>query len=315
MNQYVDLNRIEFVITDACSGRCRHCSNGGRTENSGSVNANASAAAIKQLAESFTIESVMTFGGEPLLYADTVCKIHSAARDCGIPMRQIITNGFFSKDEERIDKVAKSLCDSGVNDILLSVDVFHQEFIPLEPVLQFAEALVRYKTPSLCVHPAWVVSEQHENSYNSETKRLLKLFSDRGIAASEGNNIFPSGNALKHLGEYFAPPDKIDFSALCGSVPYTTRLDEIKSFGINPNGDVNLCSITIGNIYKDNIMDIVDRYDPYSSPATHAVLTGGVSWLMRYAEAQGLTFDTSDCRSACGVCRKIMEAAGEKSKG
>lgn len=315
MNKYINLNRIEFVITDACSGRCKHCSNGEHIGNSNSVNANASVTTIKHLAERFAIESVMTFGGEPLLYSDTVCKIHAAARDCGIPRRQIITNGFLSKDVERIDKVAKSLCDSGVNDILLSVDVFHQEFIPLEPVLQFAEALERYNTPSLRVHPAWVVSEQHENSYNAETKRLLKLFADKGILVNEGNNIFPSGNALKHLGEYFSPPDKIDFSVPCGSVPYTTRLDEIKCFGINPNGDVNLCSITIGNIYKDDIMEIVDRYDPYSSPATQAVLTGGVSGLMRYAEAQGLTVETSDCRSECGVCRKIMEAAGEKLNG
>ncbi len=34
-----------------------------------------------------------------MLYADTVYKVHAAARDCGIPRRQIITNGFFSKDE------------------------------------------------------------------------------------------------------------------------------------------------------------------------------------------------------------------------
>ena len=38
MDHYIDLNRIEFVITDACSGRCKHCSNGdslGRHENTG----------------------------------------------------------------------------------------------------------------------------------------------------------------------------------------------------------------------------------------------------------------------------------------
>ena len=39
-----------------------------------------------------------------------------------------------------------------------------------------------------------------------------------------------------------------------------------------------------------------------------AVLNGGVAELMRYAEAQGVTVDISDCRSACGVCRKVMAA-------
>jgi MoaA/NifB/PqqE/SkfB family radical SAM enzyme len=174
MNRYMNLNRIEFVITDACSGRCKHCSKGERSNAGGSVNADTAVTAVRRLAGRFEITSVMTFGGEPLLYADTVCKIHAAARDCGIPKRQLITNGFFSKDEDRINGVAKELCDAGANDILLSVDVFHQEFIPLEPVMHFADALLRNNAPSLRVHPAWVVNEQNDNPYNTETRRLLK---------------------------------------------------------------------------------------------------------------------------------------------
>lgn len=34
----------------------------------------------------------MTFGGEPLLYPEVVCKIHKAAEEMGIPERTIITN-------------------------------------------------------------------------------------------------------------------------------------------------------------------------------------------------------------------------------
>ena len=272
------------------------------------MNAAAAVSAIKKLTERFSIESVMTFGGEPLLFADAVCKIHAAARDCGIQERQLITNGFFSKDEQKIDEVAKALCESGVNDILLSIDVFHQEFIPLEPVMWFAEALLRCKAPRLRVQPAWVVNEKAENLYNTQTRRLLKLFADKGIAANDGNDIFPSGNALKHLGEYFAPPGEVDLSVPCGAMPYTERLDEVSSFSINPNGDVCLCSVIIGNIHTNDVLDIVDNYDPYANPAWNAIIIGGVSELLRYTEKQGITTDISDCRSACGVCRKLMTA-------
>ena len=311
MSRYIDLNRIEFGVTDACSGRCKHCSKGERLDRGGSVDADAAVTAIKRLSERFSIKSVMTFGGEPLLFSDTVCKIHAAARNCGILKRQLITNGFFSKDTQKIDEVAKALCTSGVNDVLLSVDVFHQEFIPLEPVEYFAEALVKHEIPSLRVHPAWVVNEENDNPYNTETKRLLKVFTDKGIRANGGNNISPSGNALKYLTEYFAPPDKVDLSAPCGSAPYTSRLDEISCFGINPNGDVNLCSITIGNIYANDVLEIVDSYDPYKNPIWRTVLESGVSGLLSYAEAQGAMVDISDCRSACGVCRKVMSAMQE----
>ena len=54
---------------------------------------------------------------------------------------ELITNGFFTKDKDRINEVVKQLADSGVNSILLSVDAFHQETIPLEPVKCFAECV------------------------------------------------------------------------------------------------------------------------------------------------------------------------------
>jgi len=28
LNQYMDLKRIEFVVTNACTSRCKHCSFG-----------------------------------------------------------------------------------------------------------------------------------------------------------------------------------------------------------------------------------------------------------------------------------------------
>ena len=309
MNRYIHLNRIEFVVTNACSGRCKHCSNAAQAKPAvGSVDAEAAARTVAQLAERFDIQSAMTFGGEPLLYADAVCKIHSAARRCGIPVRELITNGYFSKDEHKIDEVAQSLHASGVSDILVSVDVFHQEYIPLELVMQFAEALQRYGIPYLRVHPAWVADESAENPHNAETKRLLNLFAEKGIQSTNGNNIYPSGNALIHLAEYFAPPENIDLSTPCGSLPYTERLDDISCLGINPNGDVNLCSVTIGNIHETDILDIIDRYDPYANPAWRSLLDGGIPELLRYAETQGISIDTTDCRSTCGICRKIMSA-------
>lgn len=278
------------------------------------MDAGAARNVIERLAEKFEVESVMTFGGEPLLYADTVGILQAAARDCGIPKRQIITNGYFSREQQKIDKVAETLCRSGVNDLLLSVDVFHQEYIPLEPVIQFADALIKHGVPSLRVQPAWLVDEKHSNPYNAETKRLMKRFLDKGIQASEGNIVFPSGNALKHFSQWFPPAEAVDLSEPCGSAPYTTRLDEVNCISINPNGNVDLCSITIGNIYRQDILAIVNDYNPHGIPAARALLNGGVAELLSYAETLGAAIDISDCRSACGVCRKVMAAINAKMK-
>jgi len=312
MNHYINLNRIEFVITHACSGSCRHCSNGDMLSGRTSVDLAAAQNTIRCLTDVYPVQSVMTFGGEPMLYTDTVCGIHRSASRNGVTNRQLITNGYFSTKGSVIDEAAKKLCDAGVNDVLLSVDVFHQESIPLEPVERFAAALIRNGIPSLRVHPAWVINRDHDNPLNRETRRLIHLFAEKGIPANEGNIVFPSGNAVKYLSEYFPPRETIDLSRPCGSEPYTERPDKVSSLSVNPNGDIIICAAVIGNMYQNDIYRIIQNYNPYQNPALRAVLTGGVTGLLDYAWSLGMVLDISDCGSACGICRKVMTSLTAK---
>lgn len=248
MNEYTkNLNRIEFVMTLACTGKCRHCSQGEHRNCPQHIDGDLAAGAVRDLAGVRKIESVMTFGGEPLLYPDDVCKIHNAAKEMHIPKREIITNGYFSKNNDRIKAVAEKLCESGVNSIMLSVDAFHQETIPIEYVKLFAEC-IKTNGVKIEVHPAWLVSEKDDNPYNAETVKLLESFYKLGIGASSGNVIFPSGNALKYFGEYFDGDDKYES-------PYEQNPDDIRAVTVSPNGDV-LC----GNINDSSIVEIIETY-------------------------------------------------------
>ncbi|MBQ7954768.1 MAG: radical SAM protein [Lachnospiraceae bacterium] len=250
MNPYIqNLNRIEFLITLACTGRCKHCSEGEHVNCGDYIDGDIATQVVYQVAEKYNIQSLMTFGGEPLLRPEAVCKIQRAALDCGIPKRQLITNGFFSKDAKRIEAVAKELAKSGVNAIALSVDAFHQETIPLEPVKIFAKA-VQAEGISLCTHPAWLVSKEAENPYNQRTREILEEFDLMGITPSEGNVIFPGGNALKYLKEYF------DLSQKQVS-PYEENPEDVRAICIEPDGKV-----LGGNIYRTGIMDILAGYAP-----------------------------------------------------
>ena len=122
MNKHLkNLNRIEFVVTMACSGKCKHCSQGDHKSND-KIDKDLAADAVRKIAKEYNIQSVMTFGGEPLLCHETVCEIHKAAREMDIPQRQLITNGYFSKDFDKIKLVAQKIIESGVNEILLSAD-------------------------------------------------------------------------------------------------------------------------------------------------------------------------------------------------
>lgn len=250
MNEYVkNLNRIEFVVTMACTGKCRHCSEGDHSSCSGHIDADIAANAIREVCKNYQIASLMTFGGEPLLYPEVVYKIHKTAAEMGIPQRDLITNGFFSKGRKRIREVVDLLADSGVCGILLSVDAFHQETIPLEPVKYFAECVIDSDI-SMSLSPAWLVSEADHNPYNVQTREVLNEFAYLKIPVSSGNVIFPSGNAIKYLSEYF---DK----NLTYSNPYDEDPRDIRAISFSPNGDV-----LNGNIYQSKILDIINEYKP-----------------------------------------------------
>lgn len=60
----------------------------------------------------------------------------------------------------------------------------------------------------------------------------------------------PIGNAKKYFGKYY-DKDKEYIS------PYQQDCENITAISINPNGDT-----LGGNIYKENIIDILNAYEP-----------------------------------------------------
>ena len=248
MNQYLkNLNKIEFVVTYACTGRCKHCSEGDHTACGERIDPGIAADAMRKIAAEYDIKTVMTFGGEPLLYTDAVYAIMEIAKELNIPKRQVITNGYFSKNAEKIREVAQRLAACGVNDLLLSVDAFHQETIPLDVVKQFAAEAKKCGIP-IRLQPAWLVSASDNNPYNRKTRKILDNFADMEISENEGNIIFPEGNALKYLAEYFT--DELPEN------PYVEDPRDVRCVSFEPNGNV-----LGGNVYERDIMENIRTYN------------------------------------------------------
>ena len=249
MNTYLrNLEKIEFVVTDACTGRCKHCSEGDHTGCNDRIDPWIAAEVVRKVAKVYNIQTVMVFGGEPLLHPDAVYSIIGAAREMNIKRRQVITNGFFSQNPDCIRRVAFGLYNSGVNDLLLSVDTFHQETIPLSPVMDFAREVIGLGIP-IRLSPAWLVSPNDDNPYNERTREILSEFSGMNVTIGEGNIVFPEGNALKYLSQYFSGHTPIN--------PYVEDPYAVKCLSVSANGDV-----LNGNIYRMDIIDIIDNYTP-----------------------------------------------------
>ena len=249
INQHLkNLTKIEFVITNACTGKCKHCSEGAHKACGESIDPTVAALAVKRVAEAYDLQTVMTFGGEPLLYPEAVYAILNAAKEMSVPRRQVITNGYFSTRIEKIREVVCRLAACGVNDLLLSVDAFHQETIPLDVVQKFASEALACGIP-VRLSPAWLVSREDDNPYNRETRRILGSFSRLNIPVGEGNVVFPEGNALQYLAAYFddTPPEN----------PYVEDPRDLRCLSVSPNGD-----LLNGNLYAEDVMEIIKNYTP-----------------------------------------------------
>lgn len=113
----------------------------------------------------------------------------------------------------------------------------------IESVKIFADEILKSGI-RIRLQPAWLVGKEHDNPYNRKTIEILEKLRKDGFEEASGNVIFPSGNALKYLGEYFNSEKKY-------VSPYTETPRDIHSISIAPNGD-----IFNDNIYCTDILKI-----------------------------------------------------------
>ena len=305
MKYFKNLDRLEFSVTYLCSSECRHCFVGNETKQryKGHIPKELAVNIVDSMADKFKLNSVMTFGGEPMLFPDVTCAIFSTAKKHGIPRRDVISNGYWTKDLGKVKDLAQQLVESGANLIVLSVDCFHAEHVPLKFPETTAQELLNAGVEVLKWQPVWVISKDHDNKYNRKTKEVLKSLSHINIPVSDGNIVDQRGQALDTVGDMLV---KKPISELhCGNDDYTERPDDITALTIEPNGNFNLCPNFHGECSKENIIDILKKYNPYKDEISKIILEKDLQGLAAYAEKNKLKLNAEGYYSACDMCNKI----------
>jgi hypothetical protein len=315
MNKYLTVKRIEFAVTYLCNAKCRHCYS---THSKGAfpthIDKSLALEIVRKVGRKYKPESIMTFGGEPLLFPDIVCAIHKEAASVGIPLREVITNGYWSNNSRRIKEIAKNLAESGVNSIIISVDAFHQEHVPLDIVRKTAEACLQAGIEDITWDPCWVISEDDDNRYNRKTKFILKELEDLPIRNSGGNAMEPEGLALVNLKEFLPPRKKIP-AGKCGDIPYTEPLNSTKCIYVEPDGRIAVCKdFYIGNASKTDIVDLIESYDPFKIPEMKAIIENGMKGLIEWARTKGVEPDPEGYYSICQMCTDIRKRVSKTLK-
>lgn len=303
MNKFLHLNRIEFLVTSKCTSQCHHCHVLPGIPK-GVLSLDKAKLAIDLATENHPIDSVMAFGGEPLLYPEITCSIFEYSTQKGIPTKELITNCFWTKDHTKIDEICYQLKKSSANKILLSIDYFHQEFLDFEIVRYTVEKLSKLVFENIYLHPCWYESPSAANQYDEKTRKYLAQLSEFRIPTGAGNTLFPSGKAALNYKDKFRPIKSFD-QIYCGSEPYSGRPDTIDTLTIDPDATVSVCGQD-----KMEIEDFINHYNPYKDEIMKTFLNNGVHELVKLAEKSNIKFELSDYYSPCEACiafRKVIK--------
>ena len=307
MNKHVNLQRLEFIVTFRCASRCEHCSVCTDTADTTIRHMDLTLAkkAITDAQNLYGIKSLMTFGGEPLLFADFTAALHRHAAELGVMKRQLITSGYFSPDPEKIKKVVRQIKDCGVNSVLVSVDCFHEKHLDYETVERFLQELKNVGVQNVKLCPAWVVNKQHDNPYNARTKELLAGFEYLGFPEDVGNDIAHGGRATENLKEYL-PKRRPRVFGNCTTHKYRQPIDNVEVLLVRPNGDVCVCGV-IGSLQKNSLPEIIAGFDYSKNEVFAAVARNGSEGIYEVAAKHKIPLKEEGYFSVCDLCRDIRK--------
>ncbi len=326
MRQFVDLERVELILTYRCNSNCSHCLIQPHIYHNETLSVSNVRKITENICKFHNPISIMGFGGEPILAIESCIEMLKVAKKYQIPHRQILSNGYWVKNLNKnniknIKRIGHRLADAGLNSIKISVDFFHQENIPIEIPLEVGKVLDMLDVSEVEFSPRWIGGKDVENIYNTKTKDYLSKVKDEALKIDEGDVIQKRGNALKELSAYFKPikitgDEKCplldeDFEGNVSKNESSHSLLNIKNICISPTGDVIVGkNIIIGNAISEDLTDILANYNPFEFPDLAAIIRKGLRGLMDLGEKEGIKLPKGPFYSVCDACLKWRKSLG-----
>lgn len=211
-----------------------------------------------------TVGLVVFSGGEPTLLGDDLFAAIAYAKQRG-RLTRVVTNGWWGKTPEAADAFLGRLIDAGLHEINISLDDFHQEWIPLESVKNAFLACVRRKFRCLLAHKvlrnARVTKEHLEEVFGVE---LVQWEQGREYTADEEYRLIGTGVVIP-VGpkpDEYSPAELTygQFRGGCSSVLRDVIIGANHQFlpccGIVTK---NLPELTFGDLREKPLIDAIDE--------------------------------------------------------
>ena len=295
------LRQLVLNVTLQCPLRCAHCCFSSDMFKGGCLSADDVALAIRQAAESPTLEMVCFVGGDPLLHPALVADGVRHAASLGLKT-SITTSAFWAKSPEKARSVLTALRAAGLTDIVISYDDAHAAFVRESFI---ANALVEARALGITVRIAVVVETGSRITADS-LRTSLGLDGDRSVKVYQtvANSTGRAAETYAAQGE--AQPIHPDaYRGPCQSVLNTVEIDHEGGIrpccGVLPHHD----ALQVGHIKGEGIVSAMK--DAAADPLLRWIsLEGPVAILAQLTAEDEKPMKPEDFDGICTACDRLF---------
>jgi hypothetical protein len=302
------------MLSYRCSNACRHCLYrcSPRQPNEW-MTLEMAERVFSALAAEEELQSIHIAGGEPGLRLDLLEEIIQVGVSMGIPIAYVETNASWCTDAETTRQRMQRLKEAGLPAILVSVSMFHNEFVPFERTRICVEAggevFGRDNVIIYLPHMYDLLSQMpHEGTHQLEEFCRWLGIDHRGEDVPALYQVIPSGRAPEALREcYRLLPASRFRGQTCRSELLSTS-----HFHIDQHGDLftGLCA----GLAPAAIDDLHPTITEDTHPVFCRLCVDGPFGLMRLArERFGYEERSDGYASKCDLCfdvRRRLHATG-----
>lgn len=257
---------------------------------------------IERVSEINSIKWLSLSGGEPFLFPKLLKSCISSASNLGFST-EVVTNGFWGKTVKSAKYILDDLLALGLDVINLSIDDFHQKYIPLEKVLNCYKAA---KEVGLKI----VILSTFKKRSRLTLDKIIEILGRDEVQIIGGPKIKePFAIAIKTevvpvgRGEKISREDlaisNLKFSGPCVEV--------LRDIGIDPRGEVLPCCnalsqlSSIGNLNYDSLYSIIQ--DSWNESIFQILATKGPEKLCHHLDC-----DRTKYVNRCHMCHDILKS-------
>ena len=292
-----------LLLTYKCNCKCQFCYYNCSPEKAGLMTVETAISCFKSLKKlAGDSAKIHLTGGEPFLYFDRLCEILKEAKKENLGKIDLIeTNGFWAENENIIKDLLKMLDELGMDRLKISCDVFHQEYVDIEPVRQLAKIAVEMLGADRVLVRWQKFLDNPVKMKNLSREEKNKNY----ICSLKQHPCRFTGRAAASLAQQLAslPIEKIR--------PLNCNSDFLgaKSIHIDPYGNVfsGTCSgIILGNVTEAPLDEIWQQFDPPNSKFIKTLFESGPAGLLKQAQANG--YKKADrYADKCHLCTNIRQ--------